>query len=73
MTIRELQVNCQDHRPEILIFKLRCIYFLREDYLNTNLDKLGPKVMIEIQTRPLLETGKKNFGELTSIWVMAPR
>ena len=42
--------------------KLRCIYFLREDYLNTYLDKLGPKVTIEIQTRPLLETGEKLRG-----------
>ena len=52
--------------------KLVYIYFLREDYLNTYLDKLGPKVTMEIQTRPLLETGEKNFGELTSIRVMAP-
>ena len=42
--------------------KLRCIYFLREDYLNTYLDKLGPKVTMEIQTRPLLETGEKLRG-----------
>jgi hypothetical protein len=48
------------------------IYFLREDHLNTYLDKLGPKVTIEIQTHLRLETGE-NFRELTSIWVMAPR
>jgi hypothetical protein len=39
-----------------------CIYFLWEYYLNTNLDKLGPKVTMEIQTRPRLETGGKFQG-----------
>jgi hypothetical protein len=38
------------------------IYFLREDHLNTYLDKLGPKVTIEIQTHLRLETGEKFQG-----------
>jgi hypothetical protein len=61
MTTEESCIKRKEHVLNPFL-KLVYIYFLREDHLNTYLDKLGPKVTVEIQTHLRLETGEKFQG-----------
>jgi hypothetical protein len=62
VTTEESHIKRREHILEILVLSSCASIFLREYYLNTYLDKLGPKVTMEIQTRLRLETREKFQG-----------